>query len=140
MNVVALVGRLTKDPDISYTRDGSSIAKFTAAVDRRFKSDGQPTADFISCVSFGKTAEFVEKWFHKGDPIALSGRIQTGSYTNKEGNKVYTTDVIAEQVNFVPGRSEQPAAAPAPKAESNVGEGFMAIPEGADEDLGLPFA
>lgn len=142
MNNVCLLGRLTKNPIVTYTQSGSSIAKFGIAVDRRFKTDGGPTADFINVIAFGKTGEFVEKWFHKGDPIALTGRIQTGSYEKQDGTKVYTTDIIAEAVSFVPKPSSQQAPdaeipeAPAAPAKSN--DGFMDIPEGLSGD-GLPF-
>ena len=98
INSVNLTGRFTRDPDVRYTDGGTSIARFTLAVDRRFKRDGEQTADFINCVAFGKTAEFIEKYFRQGMKLELTGRIQTGSYTNKDGAKVYTTDVIAEQV------------------------------------------
>lgn len=107
MNNVNLMGRLTKDPVISYTTDQMAIARFTVAVDRMPDKNGNKQADFIGCVSFGKTAEFIEKFFTKGKPIALTGRIQTGSF-EKNGQKVYTTDVIAERVEFVPGVSEAP--------------------------------
>lgn len=132
MNNVTLVGRLTKDPIVNYTQSGSSITKFGLAVDRRFKREGEPTADFINIVVFGKTGEFVEKWFRKGDPIAITGRIQTGSYTKQDGTKIYTTDVIAETAEFVPKTSQhsEPAAGP-------VGEGFMQVD--AETEAGLPF-
>lgn len=107
MNNVTLLGRLTKDPVISYTTDQQAIARFTVAVDRMPDKNGNKQADFIGCVCFGKTAEFIEKFFTKGKPIALTGRIQTGSF-EKNGQKVYTTDVIAERVEFVPGASEAP--------------------------------
>lgn len=107
MNNVTLLGRLTKDPVISYTTDQKAIARFTVAVDRMPDKNGNKQADFIGCVCFGKTAEFIEKFFTKGKPIALTGRIQTGSF-EKNGQKVYTTDVIAERVEFVPGVSEAP--------------------------------
>ena len=132
MNSVALVGRLTKSPIVTYTQSGSSIAKFTIAVDRRFKTDGQPSADFINIVVFGKTGEFVEKWFHKGDPISITGRIQTGSYTKQDGTKVYTTDVIAETAEFVPGKPQNQ-----PQEQEPVNEGFMNID--AEDEAGLPF-
>jgi single-strand DNA-binding protein len=106
MNSVVLVGRLTRDPDVRYNPNGMGIARFTVAVDRRIKREGQPEADFISCVAFGKTAEFLEKYFTKGKLIGLSGSIQTGSYTNKDGQKVYTTDVVAENVEFVGSKNE----------------------------------
>lgn len=99
MNEVILLGRITRDPEIRST-EKSTVTRFTLAVDRKVKTDGQPDADFISCVAFGKTADFVDKYFHKGMKMLLDGRIQTGSYTNKEGAKVYTTDVIAESVEF----------------------------------------
>lgn len=133
MNNVTLVGRLTKDPIVNYTQSGTSITKFNLAVDRRFKREGEPTADFINIVVFGKTGEFIEKWFHKGDPIAITGRIQTGSYTKPDGTKVYTTDVIADTAEFVPktsGHGDAPAAAP-------VNEGFMQID--TETEAGLPF-
>lgn len=99
MNKVILMGRLTRDPEVRYTQGDNSmaIARYTLAVDRRFKRDGEATADFISCVAFGKQAEFAEKYFRQGLKVIVSGRIQTGSYTNKEGKKVYTTDVVIEE-------------------------------------------
>lgn len=127
MNSANLVGRLTKDPSVTYSTSGSSIAAFTLAVDRKFKSKDDQTADFINCKAFGKTAEFVEKYFSKGMRMGLVGRIQTGSYTNKEGQKVYTTEVIADNVEFVESKK---ADAP---AKDN--DGFMNIPEGIDEEL-----
>ncbi len=132
MNSVALVGRLTKNPIVTYTQGGSSITKFSIAVDRRFKTDGQPSADFINVVVFGKTGEFVEKWFHKGDPISITGRIQTGSYTKQDGTKVYTTDVIAETAEFVPGKPQNQS-----QEQEPVNEGFMHID--AEDEAGLPF-
>lgn len=128
MNCVALIGRLTKDPIVNYTQSGSSITKFGLAVDRRFKtSDGQ-TADFLNVVVFGKSGEFVEKWFHKGDPISVVGRIQTGSYTKQDGTKVYTTDIIADSVEFVPKNSGRDAEKAADKPVEET-EGFMDVPE-----------
>lgn len=109
MNNVVLMGRLTRDPDVRYSAQGDSqmaIARFTLAVDRRFKRNGDDqNADFISCVAFGKTAEFIEKYVNKGTKLTLSGRIQTGSYTNKDGQKVYTTDVIAEDQEFAESKN-----------------------------------
>lgn len=101
MNKAILIGRFTKDPDIRYTNGGLSIASFNVAVDRRYKKEGEQEADFISCKAFGKTAEFIEKYFKKGMRIGIEGRIQTGSYTKEDGTKVYTTDVICENVEFV---------------------------------------
>ena len=102
MNKVILMGRLTRDPDVRYSNgeNATAVARFSLAVDRRFKRDGDQKADFISCVAFGKTAEFIEKYIRKGMRMTLAGRIQTGSYTNKEGNKVYTTDVFVEECEF----------------------------------------
>lgn len=138
MNSVQLVGRFTRDPDVRYTDGGSTVARFTLAVDRRYRKDGGEDADFISCVAFGKTAEFLEKYFRKGQRVGLNGRIQTGSYTNQEGIKVYTTDVIAENVEFVESRGTSTGEQQRPAPVSAIGDGFMNIPDGA-EDEGLPF-
>ena len=141
MNVTALVGRFTKDPEVKYTDGGTSIARFTLAVDRRFKKEDGPQADFISCVAIGKTAEFIEKYFWKGQKMGLTGRIQTGSYTDKDNVKRYTTDVIAETVEFVDSKGNGSAAT---KQQDDSGfqqdasDGFMNIPDGLDEEL--PFA
>lgn len=138
MNSVQLVGRFTRDPDVRYTDGGSTVARFTLAVDRRYRKDGGEDADFISCVAFGKTAEFLEKYFRKGQRVGLNGRIQTGSYTNQEGIKVYTTDVIAENVEFVESRGTSTGEQQRPAPVSAIGDGFMNIPDGV-EDEGLPF-
>ena len=135
MNCVQLVGRLTRDPDVKYTNDGTSIVRFGIAVDRRFKKEGGQTADFPNIVAFGKTAEFIEKYFRKGMRIGLMGRIQTGSYDHKDGYTVYTTDVIAENVEFVESKQQQEENTQAPATESSVGNGFMDIPDGIDEEL-----
>ena len=135
MNKVQLVGRLYRDVDIRYTDGGSSIAKFGIACDRRFKTDGQPTADFISCIAFGKTAEFIEKYFKKGMRIGVSGRIQTGSYDNKDGQKVYTTDVVVEEQEFCESKSQSNSQ---PQPTPSNSDGFMSIPDNL-EDEGLPF-
>lgn len=134
MNSVQLVGRLTRDPDIRYSNGGTSIARFSIAVDRRWKKEGQPDADFPGIIAFGKTAEFVEKYFHKGSRIGITGRIQTGSYTKEDGTKVYTTDVIAESVEFVESKNST-SAEPSGQTGETVGDGFMQIPEGIDEQL-----
>ena len=107
MNKVILMGRLTRDPEVRYSagESGTAIARYTLAVDRRFKRDGEATADFISCVSFGRTAEFAEKYFRQGLKIIVSGRIQTGSYTNRAGQKVYTTEVVVEEQEFAEGKN-----------------------------------
>lgn len=143
MNNVVLVGRLTRDPDVRYTDGGLTIARFSLAVDRRFKKDDGPTADFPNIVAFGKTAEFIEKYFHKGMKIGLQGRIQTGSYENQEGTKVYTTDVVAENCEFVESKAAAqengtaPAGQPGGFGEADA-DGFMQIPDGLDQEE-LPF-
>ena len=132
MNSVQLIGRLTRDPEIRYTDGGASIARFGLAVDRRFKQENGADADFINIVSFGKTAEFIEKYFHKGMKIALNGRIQTGSYTDKDGKKVYTTDVVAENVEFCESKGTSANNdAQAPESDGD----FMNVPDGIDEEL-----
>lgn len=136
MNKVILVGRFTKDPEVRYTQGGSSVANFSLAVDRRFKQEGGDSADFIRCVSFGKTAEFIEKYFHKGMKIGVCGRIQTGSYTNNDGQKVYTTDVVVEESYFVESKNTSQGSQPSiPEPSSSMGDGFMNIPDGIDEEL-----
>ncbi|HIT13753.1 MAG TPA: single-stranded DNA-binding protein [Candidatus Scatomonas merdigallinarum] len=153
MNKVILMGRLTRDPDIRYSagENSTAVARYTLAVDRRFRRDGEQTADFISCVAFGRTAEFAEKYFHQGIRIVISGRIQTGSYTNRDGVKVYTTDVVVEEQEFAESKSasaensggfgggyrqsQAAAPAPAPAAASASADGFMNIPDGIDEEL-----
>lgn len=143
MNKVILIGRLTRDPEVRYSEGNERmcIARYTLAVDRRIKQEGQQNADFIGCVAFGKNAEFAEKYLRQGTKIAVTGRIQTGSYTNREGRKIYTTDVVIEEQEF----SESKAAAAGsqnrqqepqrPEIDEN---GFMSIPDGADEEL--PFS
>ena len=123
------MGRLTKSPDTRQSGD-NTVTRFTIAVDRRFKKDGDNTADFISCVAFGKTSTFISKYFDKGNRIAVSGRIQTNSYTNKEGQKVYTTDVIVEEVDFCESKSSE-TKAPAEKAD----DGFADVSDEIDNDL-----
>ena len=131
MNSVQLLGRLARDPEVRYTDGGATIASFTLAVDRRFKQENGETADFISCKAFGKTAEFIEKYFGKGKKLALNGRIQTGSYTNKDGAKVYTTEVIVENVEFVESKGAENGG-----GSANVkNDDFMNVPDGLDEEL-----
>lgn len=107
MNKVILMGRLTRDPDVRYSagENATAVARYTLAVDRRFKRDGEATADFVQCVAFGRSAEFVEKYFRQGNKIAITGRIQTGSYINKDGQKVYTTDVVVEEQEFAESKA-----------------------------------
>lgn len=144
MNKVILMGRMTRDPEVRYGgSNNSAVCRFSLAVDRRFKREGdEQTADFISCVAFGKTAEFIEKYGRKGTKFVVEGRIQTGSYTNKDGQKVYTTDVVCEQVEFAESKNSQGGgnngafnggANMAPS--SDAGDGFMNIPDGIEDEL-----
>ena len=144
MNKAILVGRLTRDPEVRYSQgeNSTAVARYTLAVERRYKRDGEPSADFINCVVFGKPAEFAEKYFRQGLRVAISGHIQTGSYTNKDGVKVYTTEVIVEEQEFAESRAESEAnrasyqqSAPAPAPSAPAGDGFMNIPDGIDEEL-----
>ena len=160
MNKVILMGRLTRDPEIRYSQgeQSTAVARYTIAVDRRFRRDGdQQTADFINCVAFGRQGEFAEKYLKQGTKIVISGRIQTGSYTNRDGVKVYTTDVVVEEQDFAESKAAassytggyqqqggyanapEPQAAPAPTSRpapsEAVSDGFMTIPEGIEEEL-----
>ena len=159
MNKVILMGRLTRDPEVRYSQgeQATAIARYTLAVDRRFKRDGDQTADFIGCVAFGKLGEFAEKYLRKGTKVVVTGRIQTGSYTNKDGQKVYTTDVVVEEQDFAESKAAassytggyqqqggyanapEPQVAPAPTSRpapsEAVSDGFMTIPEGIEEEL-----
>lgn len=136
MNKVILIGRFTRDPEIRYTQGGSSVSKFSIAVNRRFKQEGGSDADFISCVAFGKTAEFIEKYFRQGMKIGIIGHIQTGSYTNNDGQKIYTTDVVVEECDFVESKNaSQGTQTNKPEPSSAIGDGFMNIPDGLDEEL-----
>ena len=143
MNKVILMGRLTRDPEVRYAQgeNAMAIARLSLAVDRRRQNnaDGQ-TADFINIVAFGRLGEFAEKYLHKGTKVALSGRIQTGSYTNKDGVKVYTTDIIAEDIEFAESKNSAGsdggyAGAVSRPAPASAGDGFMNIPDGIDEEL-----
>ncbi len=148
MNKVILMGRLTRDPEVRYSQGENSmaIARYTLAVDRRFRrsNDGEQTADFIGCVAFGRSAEFAERYFRQGLKVVVTGRIQTGSYTNKDGQKVYTTDVVVEDQEFAESKAAsesngggfRPAAsASAPAPSSDAVDGFMNIPDGLEEEL-----
>lgn len=160
MNKVILMGRLTRDPEVHYSQGNNStaIARYTLAVDRRFSRDGEPSADFINCVAFGRNAEVAEKYFRQGLRVTISGRIQTGSYTNREGQKVYTTDVVIEEQEFAESkqstkqdRNTSPNMSPnVNSSSSNTNyrnstttaynpsynpDGFMNIPDGIDEEL-----
>lgn len=125
MNKVILMGRLTTDPEVRYSGE-TAISRFSLAVDRKYKKDGGQEADFPSVVAFGKTAEFTEKYFHKGMKIALTGRLQTGNYTDKNGVKHYTTDVIAEEVEFAESKKT---------SENKANDGFMEIPKDVENEL-----
>ena len=141
MNKVILMGRLTRDPEVRYSQGEKStaVARFTLAVDRRFKREGEQNADFIGCISFGKSAEFAEKYYRQGTKVLISGRIQTGSYANKDGNKVYTTDVVVEEQEFAESKNSSggnSAGGNAAQQHTNsAGDGFMNIPDGIDEEL-----
>ena len=161
MNKVVLMGRLTRNPDIRYSQGerATCVARYTLAVDRRFRRDDGQNADFISCVAFGRQGEFAEKYLKQGTKIAISGRIQTGSYTNREGIKVYTTDVVVEDQEFAeskaasqnngggsygsyddraagePAGHDAPAARPTPVEANGADSGFMTIPEGIEDEL-----
>lgn len=138
MNKVILMGRLTRDPDIRYSQGEkqTAIARYTLAVDRRFKQEGQPNADFINCLALGKNGEFAEKYLHKGTKVVVVGNWQTGSYTNKDGNKVYTNECLVESCEFAESKAaaqnNQSADRPEPMPD---GDGFMNIPDGIDEEL-----
>ena len=141
MNKVILMGRLTRDPEVRYSQnaDGNmAIARYSLAVDRgvsRNASSDQPTADFINCVAFGKQGEFAEKYLHKGTKIAVEGRIQTGSYTNKDGQKVYTTDVVVERHEFCESKGANGGASYQSAAPSGADDGFMNMPGGIDDEI-----
>ena len=154
MNKVILMGRLTRDPEVRYSQGERqmAIARYTLAVDRRGRantSNGEQTADFIQCVAFDRSAEFAEKYFHQGTKLVVTGRIQTGSYTNKDGQRVYTTEVILDDQEFADSKNgssdgasassySRPAMDSRPVPGSAAGDGFMNIPDGV-EDEGLPF-
>ena len=133
MNKIILIGRLTKDVETRYSGE-MAIARYSLAVDRKFKRDGEPTADFINCVAFGKNGEFAEKYLKKGTKIAVTGRIQTGSYTDKDGKKVYTTDVVVEEHEFCESKGSGTSENDVPtfKPDAN---GFVSIPDGVEEEL-----
>ena len=143
MNKVILMGRLTRDPEIRYSQGANSlaIARYSLAVNRSFKREGEPDADFFNCTAFGRNAEFAEKYLKQGTRILISGRIQQDNYTNKEGQKVYSVQVFVDEQEFAESKNAsggesggyQPSARPTPSAA--VGDGFMNIPDGIDEEL-----
>ncbi len=152
MNKVILMGRLTRDPEVRYSQGASqtTVARYSIAVDRRFKREGEPDADFFNCTAFGKQAEFVEKYLHKGTKILMSGRVQNDNYTNKDGQMVYSVRILAEEIEFAEsknaaggnagnygnggGYGNNSYAGGAPAA-AGAGDGFMNIPDGIDEEL-----
>lgn len=139
MNKVVLIGRLVREPEVRYSQGekAMAIARYTLAVDRKFKRDGEPEADFIPCIAFGKLAEFAEKYLTKGVKIAVTGRIQTGSYINKEGNRIYTTDVIVEEQEFCESKKangESNQATPSPYGNAPT-DGFISVPDGIEDEL-----
>lgn len=141
MNKVILMGRLTRDPEIRYANNENNtcIANYTLAVDRRFKRQGdEQTADFIRCVAMGKGGEFAEKYLHQGTKIVVEGRIQTGSYTNKDGQKIFTTEVWVESQEFAENGNQNASAPTRPNVAQNDSDGFMNIPDAIEEEL--PFA
>lgn len=143
MNKVILMGRLTRDPEIRYSQGASStaVARFSLAVDRRFKREGEPDADFFNCTAFGKQAEFAERYLKQGTKMVVVGRIQNDNYTNREGQKVYSVQIMVDELEFAEsknasgdaGSGYQPASRPTPSAAAN--DGFMNVPEGIDEEL-----
>lgn len=145
MNTVAMVGRLTADPEIRYStgQNQTCIANFTIAVDRRFKREEEPEADFFKCVEFGKSAEFAEKYFKKGTKIAITGRLENNNYTNKDGQKVYSTQIAVETQEFAESKSSASQTDNSPTNSKNAvndkntksDDGFMNIPDGVDEEL-----
>lgn len=141
MNKVILMGRLTRDPEVRYGtgENSTAVARYTIAIDRRFKRDGEQNADFIGCVAFGRNAEFAEKYLRQGTKIVLTGRIQTGSYTNRDGQKVYTTDIVVEEQEFAESKSAAGNGDQGnyirPSSSASDVDGFMNIPDGIDDRL-----
>ena len=140
MNKVILIGRLIKDPDVRMGTNDTKIARYTLAVNRKYHKNNEPTADFIGCVALGKNGEFAEKYLYKGIKIAVAGRIQTGSYTNRDGQKVYTTDVLIEEQEFAESKKSQSEEQrpPIPSPEQGADD-FMSVPAFAEDDE-LPFS
>ena len=140
MNKVILIGRLIKDPDIRTGTNDTKIARYILAVNRKYHKNNEPTADFIGCVALGKNGEFAEKYLHKGTKIAVTGRIQTGSYTNRDGQRVYTTDILIEEQEFAESKknqSEEQSQPPVPSPEQGADD-FMSVPAFTEDDE-LPF-
>ena len=130
MNKAIMMGRLVRDPEIRYTNGGKTIGKFSLAVDRKFKQEGQPTADFFNCVTFGKQAEFVEKYLHKGTKILIAGQVQNNNYTDKDGKAVYSTQILIEEIDFAESKQSQQQG-----SGNTSDQGWMNVPEGVSEEL-----
>ena len=135
MNKVIEIGRLTKDPEITTSTSGTTFARFSIAVDRRFKKEGEPDADFFNCTAFGKTAEFIEKWIKKGIKVAIIGRLQNNNYTNKEGQKVYDIRIMVEEIEFAESKKDGQSNQ---EMHGNQSGDFLNVPEGLVEEL--PFS
>ena len=136
MNTVILMGRLTRDPEIRYGgANNTAVARYSIAVDRRFKQDGQPEADFFNVVSFGKAGEFVEKYLHKGTKIVIEGELHNNNYTNKDGQMVYGMNIVTRNIEFAESKSSQGTQDNPQPMPNNAGDGFMNIPDGIDEEL-----
>lgn len=136
MNTVILMGRLTRDPEIRYGgANNTAVARYSIAVDRRFKQDGQPDADFFNVVSFGKAGEFVEKYLHKGTKIVIEGELHNNNYTNKDGQMVYGMNIVTRNIEFAESKSSQGTQDNPQPMPNNAGDGFMNIPDGIDEEL-----
>ena len=137
MNKVIMMGRLTRDPEVRYSQGANqtAVGRFSIAVDRRFKREGEPDADFFNCTAFGKQAEFVEKYLHKGTKVVVCGRIQNDNYTNKDGQMVYSVRLMVEEIEFAESKNAANAGAPAENNTASNDNGFMNIPEGIEEDL-----
>lgn len=143
MNKVILMGRLTRDPEVRYSQGANqtAVARFSVAVDRRFKREGEPSADFFNCTSFGKQAEFVEKYLHQGTKVVLVGRLQNNNYTNKDGQMVYNMQVLVDEIEFAESKNASSGSTDGgnrSQVANNYGDGFMNIPDGIDEEL--PFS
>ena len=138
MNKVIMMGRLVRDPEVRYSQGASqtAIARLSLAVDRKFKREGEPDADFFNCTVFGKQAEFVEKYLRQGTKVVITGRVQNDNYTNKEGQKVYSVQILVEEIEFAESKRASTAGDSRPSPEQAAGDGFMSIPEGEEE---LPF-
>lgn len=135
MNKIILMGRLTRDPEVRYSDDNKAVGRFALAVDRKFKRDGGPTADFFNCTAFGKTAEFVEKYLKKGTKILLTGSIQNDNYTNGHGEQVYAMQVIVDEMEFAESKNAQGSGTNEPAQTQTTSGGVMNLPDGIDDEM-----